>query len=83
MLRFQLDRVSGRYGELLKLGIDIGETSVSKYLCAVENHRHKPGEPSLRTIAKAWCLSTFLWCRRSGFRSSMYFWWRRMGKAHS
>ena len=31
------------YGELLKVGIEIGETSVSKYWFAGGNHRPRPG----------------------------------------
>jgi hypothetical protein len=34
------------HGELLKLGINIGETSVSKYLV----HRHKPPSQTWRTF---------------------------------
>jgi len=34
------------HGELLKLGIDIGETSVSRYLV----RRHKPPSPTWRTF---------------------------------
>jgi putative transposase len=33
------------HGELLKLGIDIGETSVGKYMGVVASPRRKPGEP--------------------------------------
>ena len=39
------------HGELLKLGIDIGETSVSKYTwCAVGIRPRRPGERSWKTI---------------------------------
>jgi putative transposase len=38
--------VSNIHGELLKLGIDIGETSVSKYMV----HRRKPPSKTWRTF---------------------------------
>jgi putative transposase len=39
------------HGELLKLGIDIGETSVSKYMVrAGEDRPRRPGRPFLRTM---------------------------------
>jgi putative transposase len=41
------------HGELLKLGVDIGETSVSKYLAADESHPHRPGARSCRINCKA------------------------------
>ena len=34
------------HGELLKLGINIGETSVSKYMSGTASPRHRPGECS-------------------------------------
>src|ERR1700761_7869756 len=37
------------HGELLKLGIDIGETSAASIWCAAENHPPKPGECSWKT----------------------------------
>jgi hypothetical protein len=36
------------HGELLKLGIDIGETSVSKYLVRTPGRRRRRGESFLR-----------------------------------
>ena len=33
------------HGELLKLGIDIGESSVSKYMVRGASRRHRPGAP--------------------------------------
>lgn len=36
------------HGELLKLGIDVGETTVSKYLVRRRKLPHKPGEHSWR-----------------------------------
>jgi hypothetical protein len=35
-------------GELLNLGIDVGETSVSKYMVRRPRHRHRDGERSSR-----------------------------------
>ena len=32
------------HGELLKLGIDVGQTSVAKYLAIAEHHLRKGGE---------------------------------------
>jgi hypothetical protein len=58
------------HGELLKLGINIGETSVSKYL--VRNR--KPPSQTWRTVldnhVKSLVSVTSSPCRRSGFRSS-------------
>ena len=36
------------HGELLKLGIDIGETTVAKYMVHPVGARHKPGQHSRR-----------------------------------
>ena len=64
------------HGELLKLGIDIGETSVSKYLI---RHR-KPPSQTWRTFldnhVMSMCPSTSSPCPRFAFRSSTYslFW---------
>src|SRR5215467_13957383 len=55
--------------ELLKLGIDIGETSVGKYIYARGIRHRKTGGLSWRITSKPWCRSTSLPCRRSGFRS--------------
>jgi hypothetical protein len=41
------------HGELLKLGIEIGETSVTKYLVRSRRRPHKPGERSWRIISRA------------------------------
>ena len=66
------------YGELLKLGIEIGETSVSKYMV----RRRKPPSQTWRTFlkdhVKIWCRSTSSPCRRSGSRSCTCFWCWRM-----
>lgn len=53
------------HGELLKLGIDSGETSVGKYMA----RRRKPPSRTWRTF-----LWTSLLCRRSVFRSFTCFW---------
>ena len=70
------------HGELLKLGIDIGETSVSKYLV----RRHKPPSQTWRTFldnhVKSMVSVDFFRCRRSGSRSYTCSWcWRTTGGA--
>ena len=42
------------HGELLKLGIDIGQTSVGKYMVVIANHRPKRGAPFWRTTSTNW-----------------------------
>jgi hypothetical protein len=61
------------HGELLKLGIDIGETSVSKYLM-----RSRPGERSWKTTSKPSFPLTFSRCPRFAFKSCMRSWCWRM-----
>jgi hypothetical protein len=34
------------HGELLKLGIDVGQTTVAKYMARKGGHRRKAGRPS-------------------------------------
>jgi putative transposase len=70
------------HGELLKLGIDIGETSVSKYLVRRHKPPPRPGGPSSTTTWRPWFPLTSLRCRRSGSRSSTCSWcWRTTGGA--
>jgi len=61
------------HGELLKLGIDVGETSVGKYMV---RHRKPPSQTwrtfldnHVKTMVSLW---TSLLCRRSAFRSCTY-----------
>jgi ribonuclease BN (tRNA processing enzyme) len=42
------------HGELLKLGINIGETTRVSIWCAAENHLRRPGEHSWIIISRAW-----------------------------
>jgi len=70
------------HGELLKQGVDIGETSVSKYLV----RRCRPPSQTWRTFldnhVNPWFPSTFLRCRRSASNSCMCLWcWRMSGGA--
>ncbi len=41
------------HGELLKLGIDVGESRSASIWSAAENHLHKPGERSWRTTLQS------------------------------
>ena len=61
------------HGELLKLGIDIGETSVGKYMVRRRNPPSQTWPTFLNNHVKTMVSVDFLPCRRSGFRSSMYF----------
>src|SRR5260370_29232591 len=61
------------HGELLKLGIDIGETSVGKYIV----RSRKPPSQTWRTFLENHVknmVSTSSLCRRSGFRSCTCSW---------
>jgi hypothetical protein len=62
------------HGELLKLGIDIGQTSVSKYMVRCRPPPLKPGAPSYRTTSHSSFPSISLPSRPSVFRSSTCFW---------
>ena len=58
------------HGELLKLGIDVGQTSVAKYMARRRGPRRKDGRPFfaiMRTASPRWTCS---WCRPS--RSGCY-----------
>src|SRR3954469_20303693 len=57
------------HGELLKLGIDIGETSVGKYIVRRRKPPSQDWRTSLRITSRPWCRSTSLRCPQSGFRS--------------
>jgi hypothetical protein len=53
------------HGELLKLGIEIGQTSVAKYVRGGGPLRHKDGRRSfvtMLTVSRRW---TFSWFRQS------------------
>jgi hypothetical protein len=72
------------HGELLKLGIQISETSVAKYLV----RRRKPPSQTWRTFLDnhvgTWCRSTSLLCRQSDSRCCTCFWcWRMTGAGWS
>jgi hypothetical protein len=62
------------HGELLKLGIEITEPTVAKYML----RRSKPPSQTWRTFlenhVKSVVSLTFSPCRRSGFKSSMSLW---------
>ncbi len=52
------------HGELQKLGIDIGQTSVAKYMLRRRRHRRRPGRPSFVTTSRGLSRSTSSRCRR-------------------
>src|ERR1700704_1815473 len=59
------------HGELLKLGIDIGQTSAAKYMVKRRGHRRKAGRHffiTMPTASRRWICSS---CRRSRFACSM------------
>jgi hypothetical protein len=59
------------HGELLKLGIDVGQTSVARYIIKDENHHRKVGRRSfiiMPTASPRWICSSF---QRSRFGCSM------------
>jgi hypothetical protein len=59
------------HGELLKLGIGIGQTSVAKYMARRGSLRHKDGGLSfatMLTVSRRW---TFSWFRQSRSDYSM------------
>ena len=50
------------HGELLKLGIDVGQTSVAKYMATIEASFHKDGEPFcviMPMASQQWICSSF------------------------
>ena len=53
------------HGELLKLGIDVGQTSVAKYMARRRRHHRRAGERSSGTMQMGSPRSTFSWFRRS------------------
>jgi putative transposase len=61
------------HGELLKLGIEITEPTVAKYMCDIANRLHRLGGRSLTIMSRRWCRWTSLPFRRSGSRSSTCF----------
>ena len=62
------------HGELLKLGIDIGQSSVGKYMYAAASRRLSLGARFWRITPSNWCPSTSSRCPRSVFRSFTSFW---------
>jgi len=71
------------HGELLKLGIDIGETSVGKYMV---RHRKPPSQTwrtFLEIMSRAWYPSISSAFRPSGFRSCTCSWCSIMPGAKS
>jgi putative transposase len=70
------------HGELLKLGIEVGETSVGKYRSVIANHRPKRGAPFWRTTSANLSPSISLRCRLSASRYCTYSWcWPMNGGA--
>ncbi len=59
------------HGELLKLGIDIGQTSVAKYMARRRPLRRKAGRRSFVTTLMVSPRWTFSWYRQSPFVCSM------------
>ena len=58
------------HGELLKLGIDVGQTTVAKYMAKTGAHPRRAGRPSLSIMPMALLRWTCSSCRRS--RSGCY-----------
>lgn len=70
------------HGELLKLGIDIGETSVGKYWSAPGNRRRRLGGPSWRITSKTMVSVGFFTVPTTRSRSHTCSWcWRMTGGA--
>ena len=63
------------HGELLKLGIAIGETSVSKYMVRGRNRLLRLGVRSWRTTSRSWFPSTSLPFPPSASKSCTSFWY--------
>jgi putative transposase len=63
------------HGELLKLGIDVGETSVSKYMVRRRNPPRRRGARSWRTTSTTWSRWISSPCRPSGSRSCTFSWY--------
>jgi hypothetical protein len=61
------------HGELLKLGIEIGQTSVAKYMARRRALRRRGGRRSFVTTLTGSPRWTFSWCRQSSFVLSMDF----------
>ena len=59
------------HGELLMLGIEIGQTSVAKYMARRRARRRRAGGHSFATMLTALRRWTFSWCRQSPFVRSM------------
>ena len=61
------------HGELLKLGIDVGQTTVAKYMAEEGDHRPKAGRPFFAIMPTASHRWTCSWSRRSRFGCCMDF----------
>jgi hypothetical protein len=59
------------HGELLKLGIEIGQTSVAKYMARSRVPPSQGRKTLLRNYADGTPRWTFSWCRQSSFVLSM------------
>ena len=53
------------HGELLKLGVDVGQTSVAKYMARRRALPRRDGRRFFATMLTAWRRWTCLWSRRS------------------
>lgn len=62
------------HGELLKLGIDVGQTSVGRYMVRLRKPPSQTCKAFLDNHVKAWCRSIFSLFRRFGSRSSTCSW---------
>ena len=72
------------HGELLKLGIKIAASSVSKYMVRSRKPPSQTWRTFLENHASSWSPSTSLPCRPFASRSSMCFWcWLMAGGAFS
>ena len=61
------------HGELRKLGIDVGQTTVAKYMSKRRRPPHKAGRPFFTIMPRPLRRSTCLSCRRSRFGCCMDF----------
>jgi hypothetical protein len=53
------------HGELLKLGMDVGQTTVAKYMAKRRRRRRRAGGPLFTITPTPSCRSTCSWCRLS------------------
>src|SRR5262245_21134545 len=62
------------HGELLKLGIEVAQSTVSIYMVPGQIDHCRPGRPSFAIIWKGLRQSISLWFRRLRFSNYLHFW---------